>query len=75
MDETREWIRAGCIGAAQQLGATRVECPAYPRCYYAVITKDSEEAEAMMTEHLATDPRHTGGEWIDRDGNTRIGLD
>lgn len=44
-------------------------------CGWAVHTGSPRASRAAYEEHLRTDPRHTGGEWIDRDGRTRRGLE
>lgn len=44
-------------------------------CGWAVHTGSPGASQAAYGEHLRTDPRHTGGEWIDRDGRTRRGLE
>lgn len=74
-DETPEYIREAMIVAAEATGATRLECPDYPHCRYAVTCKDRDRANDLMRDHLANSARHTGGLWIDRDGNQRRGLD
>lgn len=40
-------------------------------CRWAVHVADEQRAQAEYDKHLRTDPRHTGGEWIDRDGSLR----
>jgi hypothetical protein len=70
----RDFIRQAGIAAALQTDATRIQCPHCPECHYAVTSKDRAKGEARMAEHLATDARHTGSAWIDRNGNERIGL-
>lgn len=70
----REWIRQVMIAVSEAAGTHRLECPDYPRCYYAVASKDLARCEADMADHLANDARHTGGEWTDRDGRERVGL-
>lgn len=44
-------------------------------CGYAVHAATQEAVDAEYAKHLATDPRHTGSEWTDRDGRERKGLD
>lgn len=73
--EDREYIRQASIGAALQAGALRIQCPDYPRCHYAISGSNRFDVKATMADHLANDPRHTGGTWIDRDGIERIGLE
>jgi hypothetical protein len=66
-----------CIAHAKASGwdgPVRVQCPDFPRCEYAVTAGSSWPAEHRMADHIAHDPRHTGGEWIDRDGRSRVGF-
>jgi len=44
-------------------------------CRWAVHTGSEDGAQVAFDKHLRTDPRHTGGEWIDRDGRLRRGLE
>lgn len=54
--------------------AIRCPCPAVG-CDFAVYARPGGmEPGAALVDHLQTDPRHTDGEWIDRDGNERRGL-
>lgn len=47
-------------------------CPT-PGCGYAVHSNSAALVEQRITEHLATDARHTMRRWIDRDGNEQCG--
>lgn len=58
----------------RERGGHTVRCD-YASCHYAVHTGSAERAQAAYAEHLRTDARHTGGEWIDRDGRARKGLE
>lgn len=44
-------------------------------CHYTVHAYSLERAQEDCEEHLRTDPRHTGREWIDRDERERRGLE
>ncbi|MFI6368690.1 hypothetical protein ACIBG0_38910 [Nocardia sp. NPDC050630] len=43
-------------------------------CHWAIHAGDELKAQSEYEKHLRTDPRHTGQEWIDRDGYLRRGL-
>lgn len=44
-------------------------------CLWAIHTRDPEAARSAYGEHLRSDARHTGREWIDRDGQLWRGLE
>ena len=52
----------------------RTEC-FDPRCDWAITSSNPVESGIALAEHHTRDPRHTGGRWIDRDGNERRGFD
>lgn len=52
----------------------RTECPV-PGCDWAISSSNPVTSGIALAEHHTRDPRHTGGTWIDRDGNERTGLD
>lgn len=44
-------------------------------CHFTIHAGSPEQAQVAYAEHVRTDPRHTGGEWIDRDGREWRGLE
>ncbi len=44
-------------------------------CDWAVHAEIGTAALDAYARHLSTDPRHRNGEWIDRDGRERRGLE
>lgn len=70
----RAMIRDAVAAVAAAVGNVWIPCPD-ERCHWGISDKDRSEAETVMAYHLATDPRHTGEEWTDRDGRDRIGFD
>lgn len=71
MDD-REFASA-IAGAIAGSDALRVPCPV-KGCHWATYVRSDESSAPRLAEHLRTDPRHTNGEWIDRNGNERVGL-
>lgn len=59
-------------GVSDLGGWSRIACPDY-RCNWVVSTR--RDAEALLAQHLAADPRHTNGAWTDSNRVTHIGLD
>jgi len=60
--------------AAYRATLTRIRCET-DGCDWGVSTPTASVSQRHYEEHLRTDPRHTNGEWIDRDGRERRGLD